>query len=118
MDLSKSLLLLFVNEFGIRTMFSLSYFSAKVNGWDVVILSDQWIVRVYSSHEAWKPGPMLVQALPKAEKTGNAPPTTTQVPQTTYVSSLSTEQQSSLAMIVRVLPKSLPMQLFMKPFPF
>ncbi|EIN04027.1 NTF2-like protein [Punctularia strigosozonata HHB-11173 SS5] len=35
---------------------------AKAAGWDVVILSDQLLVRAYSSHEAWKPGPMRVQA--------------------------------------------------------
>ncbi|OBZ72182.1 mRNA export factor mex67 [Grifola frondosa] len=35
---------------------------AKLNGWDVVILSDQLVVRAYSSHEAWRPGPMRVQA--------------------------------------------------------
>ncbi|SJK99733.1 uncharacterized protein ARMOST_03044 [Armillaria ostoyae] len=35
---------------------------AKINGWDVVIVSDQWTIRAYSSPEAWKPGPMLVQA--------------------------------------------------------
>lgn len=36
--------------------------SAKMSGWSVTILSDQWIIRGYSTHEAWKPGPMLVQA--------------------------------------------------------
>ncbi|THH21303.1 hypothetical protein EW146_g226 [Bondarzewia mesenterica] len=35
---------------------------ARLNGWDVEILSDQLVVRGYSSHEAWKPGAMLVQA--------------------------------------------------------
>ncbi|KAJ6577471.1 hypothetical protein B0H19DRAFT_1120082 [Mycena capillaripes] len=35
---------------------------AKMNGWDVVILSDQWTIRGYSKPEAWAPGPMLVQA--------------------------------------------------------
>ncbi|GBE87787.1 mRNA export factor mex67 [Sparassis crispa] len=35
---------------------------AKQNGWDVVILSDQLNVRAYSSPEAWRPGPMRVQA--------------------------------------------------------
>ncbi|KAI0768083.1 NTF2-like protein [Trametes elegans] len=35
---------------------------AKQSGWDVVILSDQLVVRAYSSHEAWRPGPMRVQA--------------------------------------------------------
>ncbi|KZV64741.1 NTF2-like protein [Peniophora sp. CONT] len=36
---------------------------AKLAGWDLEILSDQLVVRNYSSHEAWKPGPMLVQAV-------------------------------------------------------
>lgn len=36
--------------------------SAKQNGWDVVILSDQLVVRAYSSYEAWRPGPIRVQA--------------------------------------------------------
>ncbi|KAF9480018.1 NTF2-like protein [Pholiota conissans] len=35
---------------------------AKTNGWDIAILSDQWIIRSYSSPDAWKPGPLLVQA--------------------------------------------------------
>ncbi|RDB26344.1 mRNA export factor mex67 [Hypsizygus marmoreus] len=46
---------------------------AKVNGWDVVILSDQWTIRNYSSHEAWKPGPMLVQALSRQQQASQAP---------------------------------------------
>lgn len=41
---------------------------AKLNGWDAVILSDQWIIRVFSSPEAWKAGPRLVQALPPPPK--------------------------------------------------
>lgn len=40
-----------------------SHSSAKSNGWDVMILSDQLVVRAYSSHEAWSPGPMLIQAV-------------------------------------------------------
>ncbi|TFY76674.1 hypothetical protein EWM64_g7337 [Hericium alpestre] len=35
---------------------------AKANGWDFEVYSDQLVVRAYSSHEAWKPGPLLVQA--------------------------------------------------------
>ncbi|KAF7327415.1 hypothetical protein MKEN_00319300 [Mycena kentingensis (nom. inval.)] len=35
---------------------------AKMTGWDVVILSDQWTIRGLSKSEAWKPGPLLVQA--------------------------------------------------------
>jgi nuclear RNA export factor len=44
---------------------------ARAAGWDVVILSDQLCVRGYSSHEAWTPGPMRVQAgdpLPPVEQ--------------------------------------------------
>ena len=44
------------------------YFSAKSNGWDVEIVSDQWMIRGYSSHEAWKPGPMLVQAVTRHQQ--------------------------------------------------
>lgn len=39
---------------------------AKINNWDVIILSDQWTIRGYSSPAAWKPGPMLVQAQPNS----------------------------------------------------
>ncbi|KAI6155073.1 hypothetical protein BKA82DRAFT_996758 [Pisolithus tinctorius] len=60
---------------------------AKLNGWDVVILSDQWTVRAYSSHEAWRPGPMRVQ-------TGERLPTTAQQPPQAM------PQQSGSTMIV------------------
>lgn len=39
----------------------LTLHSAKADGWDVVILSDQLTVRAYSSHQAWAPGPLKVQ---------------------------------------------------------
>ena len=45
-----------------RTLFTLIQIRAKSNGWDVEILSDQLVIRGYSSHEAWSPGPLLVQA--------------------------------------------------------
>ncbi|KAH9972126.1 NTF2-like protein [Lactifluus volemus] len=35
---------------------------AKANGWDVEVLSDQLVIRAYSSHEAWNLGPLLLQA--------------------------------------------------------
>ncbi|KAH9926825.1 hypothetical protein B0H21DRAFT_138066 [Amylocystis lapponica] len=35
---------------------------ARQTGWDVIILSDQLVVRAYSSHAAWERGPMRVQA--------------------------------------------------------
>ncbi|PIL35802.1 transporter [Ganoderma sinense ZZ0214-1] len=34
---------------------------AKQSGWDVIVLSDQLVIRGYSSFDAWKPGPMRVQ---------------------------------------------------------
>ncbi|KAJ6608686.1 hypothetical protein B0H10DRAFT_2438921 [Mycena sp. CBHHK59/15] len=41
---------------------------AKMSGWDVVILSDQWTIRGFSKHDAWTPGPMLVQATVEAPR--------------------------------------------------
>ncbi|RDX57556.1 NTF2-like protein [Lentinus brumalis] len=35
---------------------------AKQRGWDVMILSDQLVIKGYSLHDAWRPGPMRVQA--------------------------------------------------------
>ncbi|EPT05658.1 hypothetical protein FOMPIDRAFT_1034303 [Fomitopsis schrenkii] len=35
---------------------------AKQSGWDLMILSDMLVIRQYSSHDAWRPGPMRVQA--------------------------------------------------------
>jgi len=37
-----------------------------------MILSDQLVVRAYSSHEAWTPGPMLVQAVKGEGPTSSA----------------------------------------------
>ncbi|KAF5342152.1 hypothetical protein D9611_001419 [Ephemerocybe angulata] len=77
---------------------------AKANGWDVVIVSDQWSIRAYSSCEAWKAGPLLVQAPPK-ERVVKPPTQQAQQAQQAPVSadpiiqSISTEQQSQLAMI-------------------
>ncbi|KAJ7650754.1 hypothetical protein FB45DRAFT_997566 [Roridomyces roridus] len=47
---------------------------AKQNGWDVVILSDQWTIRGFSKPEAWAPGPMRVQT------TNRHPPTRPSMP--------------------------------------
>jgi hypothetical protein len=38
-----------------------------------MILSDQLVVRAYSSHEAWAPGPMLVQAVRSEASMSSAP---------------------------------------------
>ncbi|KAG6916171.1 hypothetical protein DXG01_008144 [Tephrocybe rancida] len=70
---------------------------AKLNGWDIVIVSDQFTVRVYSSHEAWKPGPLLVQALSREEqeareKASLAPPAPQAQPQ-----ALDQQAQAALA---------------------
>lgn len=74
------------------------YFRAKLNGWDVTILSDQWIVRSYSSHEAWKPGPLLVQAVsspPKQNAVQNQ-----SLPQNFSITSLPPDQQVALGLLV------------------
>ncbi|KDR78808.1 hypothetical protein GALMADRAFT_244380 [Galerina marginata CBS 339.88] len=68
--------------------------SAKLNGWDIMILSDQWIIRSYSSHDAWKPGPLSVQAVAtQAPAQPLAPPT----PRPFSVVSLPPDQQAGLA---------------------
>lgn len=72
------------------------FFRAKVNGWDVCILSDQWIVRSYSSHDAWKPGPLLVQAVPGQPKA----PAQDQSQSIFSVASLPADQQVALAQLV------------------
>ncbi|KAJ2926056.1 hypothetical protein H1R20_g11039, partial [Candolleomyces eurysporus] len=71
---------------------------AKLNGWDVVILSDQLTIRAYSSPEAWKSGDLLVQAQAKSTPTSNGSTSQNQLPQT-VISSLPPEQQSALATI-------------------
>ncbi|EAU85279.2 hypothetical protein CC1G_10065 [Coprinopsis cinerea okayama7 len=78
---------------------------ARLNGWDVMILSDQWTIRIYSSHEAWKPGPMLVQALPKSStSTSSSIPSSQPIippqhPHSQLAASLAPEHQSALGMI-------------------
>ena len=49
-------------------------FRAKANGWGVEILSDQLVIRGYSSHGAWAPGPLLVQAAPSSNQSTPLPP--------------------------------------------
>ena len=61
----------------------------------MVILSDQWIIRSYSSHEAWKPGPMLVQAVTRSQ---SAVPNT--VPLQFSITSLPPDQQTAVASLV------------------
>lgn len=73
---------------------------AKLNGWDVVILSDQWSVRQYSSHEAWRPGPLRVQAgetLSATPRQGPMPQqSTSTLPQSALEEALSTFVSFSL----------------------
>ncbi|GJJ08185.1 hypothetical protein Clacol_002393 [Clathrus columnatus] len=40
---------------------------AKLAGWQVVILSDQFVIRSYSSHEAWRPGPIRMSSREDAQ---------------------------------------------------
>ena len=71
--------------------------SAKTNGWDIAILSDQWIVRNYSSHEAWKAGPLLVQAV---SPTRPAPAPAPTGAQPFSILSFPAEQQTVLMTLV------------------
>ncbi|KAJ3867011.1 hypothetical protein EV359DRAFT_35403 [Lentinula novae-zelandiae] len=73
---------------------------AKSSGWDVVIISDQWTIRAYSSPDAWKPGPMVVQPDPAAVRQKNGPSgndSNSDKGQT--IPLLSTEQQNALGQI-------------------
>ncbi|KAG8213436.1 hypothetical protein J3R82DRAFT_11949 [Butyriboletus roseoflavus] len=54
---------------------------AKLNGWDVTILSDQWCIRAYSSHEAWRLGPMKVQGGDPLPSQQRSVPPAAQAPQ-------------------------------------
>ncbi|KAJ7671531.1 hypothetical protein DFH06DRAFT_1177844 [Mycena polygramma] len=67
---------------------------AKMNGWDVVILSDQWTIRGYSKPEAWKPGPMLVQATLDSN-----PPARQQQQQQSQQPALPPDQQALLGSV-------------------
>jgi len=72
---------------------------AKVNGWDVIVLSDQWTIRGYSSHEAWKPGPLLVQAQTKqAHPARGAAYAQSEL----QASSLPLDQQAALAAVPEI----------------
>lgn len=74
--------------------------SANVNGWEVVILSDQWTIRGYSSHEAWKPGPMLVQALTRQQQAQTSRASAQSQQPELQASSLALDQQAALAGVV------------------
>ena len=70
-----------------------------------MIMSDQLVVRSYSSHEAWKPGPMAVDP-PRTEgrrmETEPAPVQAAPVPQPTPAV-VSPEVQAELLALVSVL---------------
>jgi nuclear RNA export factor len=76
--------------------FLIDFSSAKLNAWPVVILSDQWIIRSYSSHEAWKPGPMLVQAVTNPSQSTISNTTPLQF----SITSLPPDQQAAVASLV------------------
>ena len=62
----------------------------------MVILSDQWIIRSYSSHEAWKPGPMLVQAVTNSSQSAVSNTTPLQF----SITLLPPDQQADVALLV------------------
>jgi nuclear RNA export factor len=76
--------------------FLIDFSSAQLSGWTVVILSDQWIIRSYSSHEAWKPGPMLVQAVTSSSQSAVSNTTPLQF----SITSLPPDQQAAVASLV------------------
>ncbi|KAI0072752.1 NTF2-like protein [Panus rudis PR-1116 ss-1] len=85
---------------------------AKLAGWDIMILSDQLSVRAYSSHEAWRPGPMRVQAgeqLPSTStRTATAStPATINEPNNlaSWISSLNPQTRSQLEAAVTPIPE-------------
>ncbi|KAI0303614.1 hypothetical protein B0F90DRAFT_1707401 [Multifurca ochricompacta] len=69
---------------------------AKENGWDVEVLSDQLVIRGYSSHEAWTLGPLLVHASPTGSQSASLPASTQQElgaipePQRSFVTQICT----------------------------
>lgn len=71
---------------------------AQVNGWGVEILSDQLVIRNYSSHEAWKPGPLLVQANPSTSSLSAPAPQITIAPAVQEALSAIPEPQRSLVL--------------------
>ncbi|KAJ3995862.1 hypothetical protein F5050DRAFT_1799946 [Lentinula boryana] len=72
---------------------------AKLSGWDVVIISDQWTIRAYSSSDAWKPGPMVVQPDPALNRQKDAGPSATDSNPGQTRPLLSPEQQNALNQI-------------------
>ena len=66
--------------------------SAKLNGWDVLVLSDQLCVRAYSSPEAWRPGPMKIQTGDKTPRSGT--PTADGLP--AWMATLSHQVQAQI----------------------
>ncbi|KAH8100008.1 hypothetical protein BXZ70DRAFT_939960 [Cristinia sonorae] len=74
---------------------------AKQNGWDVVVLSDQLCVRAYSSHEAWRPGPMKIQTGDKTPRSGT--PTADAMP--AWIATLSHQAQTQIKEEASVIPE-------------
>jgi hypothetical protein len=75
-----------------------------LSGWDVMILSDQLIVRNYSSHEAWRPGPLTLE--PTKSPPGPGPSGGQPSP------AMSPQIQNALSAIVSCLSKYLLIGLF------
>jgi len=84
---------------------------AQSDGWDVMILSDQLIVRGYSSHEAWAPGPMKVQNSESDSSSAPAPtpsllpPTGLQAQPQQQVPLLTPEVQAQLNAALSTIPE-------------
>ncbi|KAG7089928.1 hypothetical protein E1B28_011560 [Marasmius oreades] len=74
---------------------------SKMDGWNVVIVSDQLMIRAYSGSDAWKPGPMVVQPELQASHR-NPPQQQTSLPtqgQSQATPALPPDQQAALVTI-------------------
>ncbi|KAI0322537.1 hypothetical protein OF83DRAFT_647408 [Amylostereum chailletii] len=73
---------------------------AKASGWNIEILSDQLVIRAYSSHEAWRPGPLLLQALnPAGEPSVPSPAPQGQTAMQEALNAIPEPQRSLVAQI-------------------
>ena len=78
-------------------MLTADSYRAALNNWDIMILSDQLIIRAYSSPDAWKPGPMSVQGKGEKQQVTPQPQQQPQLPPAL----LAPEVQAQLNAIVR-----------------
>ncbi|KAI0346534.1 NTF2-like protein [Trametopsis cervina] len=77
---------------------------AKQSGWDVMILSDQLVVRAYSNHTAWEPGPLRVQAgeIPASTDSGSSAAVLTPEAQASLHQALASIPEPQRSLVLQV----------------